>query len=118
MLKFHFGQQLVGHAVDDNQHFFIGTDDVVIKRSTVHDSACRTRNIGRFVYDDRWITRARGDQTFVGMFARRLHHGFAAGHHQQTDARVFKQALRGVNVWIGDGYHQVGWAACGHHSFI
>ena len=43
---------------------------------------------------------ACGNQTFIGVFARRFHYRFAAGHHQQADTRKLEQALRGFDIRI------------------
>lgn len=52
------------------------------------------------------------------MFARRLDHRFAAGHHQQADARVLKQPLGGVDIRVRHGHQQVGRAAGGHYRLV
>ena len=52
------------------------------------------------------------------MFARRLDHRFAAGNHQQADARVLKQPLGGVDIRVRHGHQQVGRAAGGHYRLV
>ena len=52
------------------------------------------------------------------MFSRGLHHRFAAGDHQQTNAGVLKQPLGRFNIRVRHGDQQIGRAARGNHRLV
>ena len=118
LLAFHQAHQLVGDAIDHNQHLFVGADDVVIKRGAFDDGPRGARQVGRFVDHYRRVTGAGGNQTFIGMLARGLHHRFTAGDHQQANTGVLKQPLGRFDVRVRHGDQQIGRTARGNHRLV
>ncbi|GDE67817.1 hypothetical protein HmCmsJML291_01220 [Escherichia coli] len=100
MLAFHQTHQFIGYAINNNQYLFVGTNDVVIERRAFDDGLSSTGEVGGFIHHYRRVASACGNQTFIGVFARRFHYRFAAGHHQQADTRKLEQALRGFDIRI------------------
>lgn len=87
MLAFHQTHQFIGYAINNNQYLFVGTNDVVIERSAFDDGLSSTGEVGGFIHHYRRVTGTCRNQAFIGVFARRFHYRFAAGHHQQADTR-------------------------------
>lgn len=52
------------------------------------------------------------------MFTRRVHHRFAASHHQQANTGIFEQPLGGFDIRVRHGDQQIFRAAGGSHHLI
>ncbi len=118
VLTFHQTHQLVSDTIHHNQHFFVGADDVVIKRCAFDDGLCGARQVGGLIHHHRGIAGTGGNQAFISMFARRVHHRFAASHHQQANTGIFEQPLGGFDIRVRHGDQQIFRATGGDHRLI
>lgn len=55
VLTFHQTHQLVSDTIHHNQHFFVGADDVVIKRCAFDDGLCGARQVGGLIHHHRGL---------------------------------------------------------------
>ena len=118
MLAFHQTHQFISDAIDHDQHFFVGADDVVVKRCTFDYRLRRACQVSRFINHHWRITRTSGNQTFVGVLTRGVHYGFTTGHHQQADTWVLEQTLGSLDIRVGNRHQQVCRTACGNHRLV
>ena len=118
MLAFHQTHQFVGNAIHHDQHFFVGADNVVIKRCTFNDGLRGAYQIGGFINHHRRVTRTSRNQAFIGVFTRSINHRFATGNDQQANTWVLEQTLSGFDIRIGNGNQQVCRATSGNNRLV
>ncbi len=102
----HLLHQFVDDTVDGDHFFFVGADDVVVKRRAGDDVLACQFEVGGIVDDDGWVAGAGTDRSLAARH-RLAHDAAATGHDEQAYALMDHKRLRGLDRRLCHGADQV-----------